>query len=370
MNEPGVDVAIVGGGLAGAAAAWALTRRGRSVVLLEQFRLGHDRGSSHGSARIFRHAYTDPFYVRLTARARALWNELEADSGRPVLRVTGGVDQGAHVERLDLVLTGAGIEHEVLSARDAGERWPGMAFAGPVVFHPQAGVIDADGAIEAFLDCARGHGARIVGDARVGQVSSDGDGVLLRTEKSTVRARRAILAAGGWIGGLAAIPALQVTQQDVFHFPYAGTPDAWPTFVHLADAMRYGLPGGRDAGPGGGQKIGEHAPGRLTSAENRDGVVDPAVRARTVDYVRRWFPGLVPEPVNETTCLYTWTPDEDFIIDRDGPIVTCSPCSGHGAKFAPLIGELVADLLAGRGAPDRFRLDADRLARFAAASRG
>jgi sarcosine oxidase len=119
----------------------------------------------------------------------------------------------------------------------------------------------------------------------------------------------------------------------------------------------YHLAGGRDGGPGDDRKIGEHDSGKPTTAGDRDGLVDAAVRASVVRYVKRWLPGLDPTPRNEATCLYTETPSEDFIVDRVGDLVVCSPCSGHGAKFAPLIGELVADLVTGAGGvPERFRL--------------
>ena len=119
------------------------------------------------------------------------------------------------------------------------------------------------------------------------------------------------------------------------------------------------LGGGRDGGPGDDRKVAEHDGGVPTTAAAPH-AVDPSSRQRVVDYVQRWLPGLDPAPRNEATCLYTETPSEDFVLDRVGDLVVCSPCSGHGAKFAPLIGELVADLVTGAGAaggvPDRFRL--------------
>ncbi len=122
-------------------------------------------------------------------------------------------------------------------------------------------------------------------------------------------------------------------------------------------AAVYHLAGGRDGGAGDDRKIGEHDGGSSTTADERTGVIDEGSRRRVTDYVRRWLPGLSPEPRGEASCLYTETPSEDFLIDRVGRLVVCSPCSGHGAKFAPLIGELVAGLVDGSGTvPDRFRL--------------
>jgi sarcosine oxidase len=130
--------------------------------------------------------------------------------------------------------------------------------------------------------------------------------------------------------------------------------------------------GGRDAGVAGAVKVGEHDGDSVATATGkrwpgpipagfmgrRDGHIDPAARARVASYVRRWLPGLDPAPVSALSCLYTSTANEDFILDRHGPVVICSPCSGHGAKFAPLIGEMVADLAGGRPAVPRFTLAA------------
>jgi len=170
--------------------------------------------------------------------------------------------------------------------------------------------------------------------------------------------------------GVVELPPLRVTQQQVFHFaptagPTAGqTGDPWPIFVCQDGADDcYGLPGGRDGGVPGAVKIGEHADGKTTTAADRDFAEDAAARARVTDFVGRRIPGLDPAPVNEVTCLYTRTANEDFVLDRSGPFVVASPCSGHGAKFAPLLGEIIADLAAGKPAAEpRFTLAAHGVA--------
>jgi sarcosine oxidase len=182
-----------------------------------------------------------------------------------------------------------------------------------------------------------------------------------------VTACRVVVAAGPWIGdllgGLVQLPELTVTQQQAFHFSPRDPSAPWPITVHKGVLSTYSLPGGRDGGPGGGRKVAEHDAGGATTADTRCSIVDPAARERITDYVREWLPGLVPEPFNETTCLYTSTTTEDFVLDRVGPIVVCSPCSGHGAKFAPLIGEIAADLATGGAPPDpRFTLAGHRVA--------
>ena len=166
------------------------------------------------------------------------------------------------------------------------------------------------------------------------------------------------------LAGVVDLPPLKVTQQQVFHFApaEAGAPLGRrlgpPSSTVMAPISVYALPGGADGLVAGNMKIAEHDPGPETTADERDGRIDAAGRRRVVDHVRRSWPGLHPDPVAEYTCLYTWTPDEGFILDRAGPIVVCSPCSGHGAKFAPLVGEWAADLAEGRALPyARFGLD-------------
>jgi sarcosine oxidase len=241
-----------------------------------------------------------------------------------------------------------------------------MHFTGPVVYHPQAGTMDADRAVDALLDLARNAGATTQHGSRVAVVAP------VRDEYAAVRladghefeARCAVVAAGAWVepllGGRLSLPPLTVTQQQVFHFARRDEAAApWPSVIHQEAMEVYHLPGGRDGGSGDARKVAEHMNGAVTTADARDGVIDAGVRERIVRYVSEWLPGLVPIPHGEATCLYTTSPSEDFVLDRVGPIVICSPCSGHGAKFAPLIGELVAGLVTGdRLVPDRFRLGA------------
>jgi sarcosine oxidase len=358
-------VVIVGAGLSGAAAAWSLSQRGVPVVVFEQFEPGHRRGSSHGSARIVRRAYGDELYVSLTGQAFELWRELETVSGVALLRMLGGLDFGAHrdVPRVATLLGDAGVPHEVMPAAQAAARWPGMEFEGDVLFHPQAGTVDAEQAVATMLAQAAVAGAEVRHSTPVASVT--GDRVVL-DDATAIAARCVVVAAGGWLAPLLAgtvpLPPLTVTQQQVFHFPRLD-PSAppWPSVIHDASGHAvYHLAGGRDGGPGDDRKLAHHGSDQATTAAGRDGRIDPAARARVTDYVRRWLPGLEATPGGETTCLYTETPSEDFVLDRAGDLVICSPCSGHGAKFAPLIGEFVADLVTGAASPvpDRFRLAA------------
>jgi sarcosine oxidase len=355
-------VVIVGAGLSGAASAWALARRGVPVVIVEQFAIGHRNGSSHGSARIVRRGYGDALYVSLTGRAFELWRELESSTGAAVLRMLGGLDFGPrrNVPKVAQLLADAGVPHEVLSAAEAQARWPGMRFEGDVVFHQQAGTMDPDTAVGAFLAEATRLGAELRQETAA--VAVAGNEVRL-ADGSSLAARCVVVAAGGWVapllGGVVELPPMRVTQQQIFHFPRLDTSaPPWPSVIHEpGEHPVYHLAGGRDGGHGDDRKIAEHTAGGVTTADDRDGIVRDDSRQRVVEYVRRWLPGLDPTPRGEATCLYTETPSEDFILDRVADLIVCSPCSGHGAKFAPLIGELVTGLVTGDGlVPERFRL--------------
>jgi monomeric sarcosine oxidase len=365
------DLIVVGAGLAGSAAAWAAAARGLSVVVLEANPAGHRLGSSHGSARIFRRAYPDPLYVRLTGQAGELWRQLEAEAGESLLRLAGGLDFGPrrNPELLHAVLAACGVPAELLDCEAAAQRWPGISFhdGGPVMFHADAGVLDPERAMAAMLRLAARGGADVRFGTPVTRLAPTpgGDGATVHTDSGTFTAPVAVVAAGAWIapliGDLVRLPPLAVTKQQVFHFAPRDRPaQPWPVFVHKDGVDDfYGLPGGRDGEVPGAIKLGEHRGGTLASADGRDFTVDRGARRRAVAFAARRLPGLDSSPVNEVTCLYTSTANEDFILDRTGPFVIASACSGHGAKFAPLLGEILADLAAGRPAPDpRFALAA------------
>jgi sarcosine oxidase len=364
---------VIGAGLAGAATAWSLARRGHEVTVVERVQPATLDGSSHGSARIFRYAYPDRFWVDLVVRARAGYTELEKLSGQQLITPTDSLDFGPmrNPTALASVLTAAGVENDVLTAEQSRARWPQIAVDTDVLWHAGAGVIDAQSTVQALLAAAGQEGARVVTEWPVQAMEKTTSGYRVTAQDGrSVDAERVVVAAGGWLPDLldrlplpaefrAAIPRLQVTQENAYHFPYrdcdrSGRP--WPTFIHKTSAIQsYSLPGGRDAGFRG-QKLAEFLGGkRISSATAQDGRIDPANQERIIDYVKQYLPGLIPEPYATTTCLFTNTPNEDFLIDGVDGITLVSPCSGHGAKFAPLIGDIAADVATGTGsAPGRF----------------
>src|ERR1700722_4512485 len=277
------DLIIVGAGLAGAAAAYAAAGRGRNVVVLEAFGPAHRNGSSHGSARIFRRAYPDPLYVRLTGQAGRRWRALEAAAGESLLTLTGGIDFGGarEPERLHAVLTECGVPAELIPEQAAAERWPFIDFhgVGQVMYHEDAGVLDPDRAIAAMLRLAAANGADVRFDTPVVALATapGGHGAVVATEGEAFTAPVAVVAAGAWIapllGGLVELPALTVTQQQVSpSAPAKGRQaEPWPVFIGFdGTGYRYGLPGGRDGGVPGAVKIGEHVPGPATHPAGRD----------------------------------------------------------------------------------------------------
>ena len=361
------DVVIVGAGLAGSAAAWRLSKRERHVVLLEAFEPGHKRGSSHGSARIFRRAYPDQLYIGLTGEASELWRELTDQAGQELVTVTGAVDVGPRPadggpsvpERMYQLLTGQGVPAELLTPDEAAARWPGIAFAagdGPVLFHPEAGVLDPDRTMTAMRALAAADGADIRYRTPALSVAATAAGAVVRTAGEEFEAPVVVVAAGAWLvpllGGQVKLPPLEVMQMQYFLFDQAEpVRPGWPTYIYHGDPEWYALPAGSERP--GAIKVGLHEHGTITTADGRDGVASDAAREQTQQYVSDKFPGLDTRPKAELTCLYTSTLSKDFILDRQGPFVVASVCSGHGAKFAPLTGELIADLADGRPQTER-----------------
>ncbi len=355
------DVIVIGAGAMGSATAWWLARRGAEVLLLEQFEQGHARGSSHGGSRIFRFAYPDPEYVRLAQEALVCWREAEADTGVTMVETTGAVDYGDEraLDRIAAALTACGARFERLAPEPAAERFPAMRFETSVLFHPDGGRCLADSAVRAFQNRAAQLGADVrfaAGRARLG-IHSDSVDVAFGDNSASTPV--AVVTAGAWVedtlgGAVRGLPPLTVTQEQIAHFAPVDPSVEWPSFIdHSPGGIgAYGL-----RTPGEGVKVGRHMSGLPTTGDARDFRVDTLHTDEMTEYVRTRLPGLIPTPLTTATCLYTTTPTEDFVIDRQGPVVVGSPCSGHGFKFTPLIGRMLADLAQGKPSPPgRFSL--------------
>lgn len=350
-----VDVAVVGSGVMGSAAAWALGARGVHTVLLEQFGLGHTRGSSHGATRIFRFAYPDPGYVRMAVIAREEWLRLADESGQELLVTTGGLDAGPDANAIAAALSECAVPHSWLTGGELRERFPQIA-AEPgerLLLQPGAGTLLADRAVAAMQELAGRHGVSVRDQTPVLSVRPQGDRVLVATVAGEISARVAVIAAGGWNGPLLTgavprVPPLTVTLQQIRYFsPRPGT-GIWPVLIESQSGRPawYTVP---KAGDAPGVKVASHQPGRVADpASGPFEPVDAALEAEAARYVRQRLPGLDPDGFGSETCLYTLTGDEDFVIDRAGPVVAGGGGSGHAFKFGPLLGEMLADLALGQ----------------------
>jgi len=362
-----VEVAVVGAGLIGSATARALAARGVPAVLFEQYGPGHARGSSHGATRIFRFSYPDPVYVRMAVLAGGAWARLAADAGEELIVTTGGLDAGPGAAGCAAALAECGVAHAWLAADEVRARFPGIA-ARPgerMLFQPDSGVCLAGRTVAALQRLARRDGVPVRERTEVFGIEPRAGGVLLHTAAGGVVARVAVIAAGPWAGGLLAgllprVPPLTATVQQIRYFaPRGAAAGPWPTLIEWPPAglSWYAVPA---AGGAPGVKVAAHVPGR--PADPRDGPfeeIDPAQEAAAAEYVRERLPGLDPAGIAPETCLYTMTPDEDFVLDRLGPVVVGGGCSGHAFKFGPLLGELLAALALGEDIPvprDRFAL--------------
>jgi sarcosine oxidase len=358
MRERPVDLIVVGGGAMGLATAWAAAPRAE-VVLVERFDAGHHRGASHGGERIWRHAYADPAYVEMALAAEEGWRELEHTAGRPLLHRVGCVEHGtgAQLEALARTAGAFGVTTERLSPAAAARRWPALTFTTDVLLQPSAGWVRAADGLAVLAARARGAGAdlrfgtpaRIEVDPGPGSGSRSGDGpraVRVTAGDEVLTAPMAVVTAGAWAADLlaglgVALPPLVTTEEHVFFLARRPGTSAHgvPAFIHWDGTACYGLPT-----TDGTVKVGEHHTGTVTTGDARTGAPDPARIARIEAYAERWLPGLVPRVVSSTTCLYTTTPTQDFVLDRVGPIVVGAGFSGHGFKFVPEVGRRLAAL--------------------------
>jgi sarcosine oxidase len=371
------DVVVIGLGAMGSAAVASLARRGCRVVGIEQYAPGHDRGSSHGATRIIRLGYFEhPSYVPLLRAAYPLWRDLAAKTGLPLLHITGIVEVGAPDSELVAGTLRSsrlhGLAHEVLDAAGLMRRFPAFGVpAGYVgVFQPEGGFLRAEQAIHAQLALARDAGAQLRLGEDVIAIEPRGGGVRVVTPNGAIDAGCAIVAAGPWVKSvLPGLPApIRVTRQVLGWFEpldralfVAGR---FPVFLlQNADGIFYGFP---DDGESGVKVARHHHADESVDPDRCSRDVTAADEAMIRAVLAAHLPAADGRRLAAVTCLYTMTPDGDFIIDRlpgHEAIIVASPCSGHGFKFAPVIGEILADLaLAGVTSHDISRF---ALARFA-----
>ncbi len=324
----GEKIAVIGAGVMGLATARALERQGQSVVVYDQFESGHARGSSHGRSRIFRLAYAEEEYVRLAQESLGLWRRLEAETGETLLELNGLLEIVRTLEESTArTLEACGVEWHRLDGAEAEKRFPIRVPEGSfAVLQPEAGIVRADKALTAF-----GRDLDIRYRTRVHPDELDAEVV--------------VVTAGSWVNELLEEPLpVKVTRETVCYFrPENGRPI--PSLVsfkpdsHTHDM--YSL-----ADPVYGLKVGAHHAGPEVDP-NEPGEPEPRLIEQIAGWARETYRLAEPDPVVAETCLYTTTPDETFVLERRGRLVIGSPCSGHGFKFAPAIGERLANLATG-----------------------
>jgi sarcosine oxidase len=354
-----VDVIVLGVGAMGSATLFHLARRGIRALGIERHAIGHDRGSSHGETRIIRQAYfQDPAYVTLARRARSLWQELEAEGGQRLLVTCGSIDAGLPGSR---IFEGArrscvehGLDHEVLSASELSERFPGCRFPRPLqaLFQPDGGVLLAERCVAAHATLAMASGARVLTDERALAWTPQGTGFQVVTDRGSYQAAALVLTAGPWMVDLMPElgPVITRERQVMAWFrprrPELFRPERFPVCNFLVDgAHGYACPSISELGfkCGVSHHLGE--------------IVDPDTMSRACTaedeaVIRAALSGCFPDGLGPTvamkTCLYSNSPDEHFLIDRHPDferVVIAGGFSGHGFKFASVIGETIADLV-------------------------
>lgn len=355
-----VDHLVIGAGAMGLATAWQLASLGREVTVLEQFVLDHKMGSSHGATRIFRVSYRDPLYTNLALSSIDYWRKLEVETDSVLLEQTGQIDHGNDEALADVVsaLSRHNLKHVELSPAEAKQRWPGMDFDNRVIFSPDGGRANAQQTQISLAKRIAQLGGVIKQNTAVKKVSILANKAIVETETITYETGSLVVAAGGWlqklVGHLISLPKITIDAGQPAHYQPIDTLTSeinWPSFIHHGNERRvetnlafsaYGL-----FTPGEGMKIGTWANTPPIDPDNRDLTPNAELLSKQNLYVEKWFPGLQVNTAKAISCVFTNTPDEHFVLDRIGPITVCSPCSGHGYKFVPIIGKITADLAMG-----------------------
>ena len=351
------DVIVLGLGAMGSAAAFHVAQRGRRVLGLDAYEPGHTRGASHGRTRAIREAHFEaPEYVPLVQRAYALWRDLEAASGRRLLTITGGLSIGPPDSPLVRgVLTAArahGLAHDYLTPAEMAVRFPGFRLTDDLVAvrEANAGILEQEACIAAHLELAGRHGADMRHAEPVLRWLADGAGVRVETARGTYMAEELVVTAGPWAGEVLAELSLPLTNWRVVSVQFKSMR---PELFQVERCPQYfwavpeGIYGGFPWLPGEGLKIGRHDTGEVcTTSSVRRQVDDSEVEAlRAV--LDRYMPGAAGPVQGASTCLYTNAPDRHFIVDRHPThpqVLYACGFSGHGFKFASVMGEVLADL--------------------------
>ena len=350
------DAIVIGAGGVGSAALRELARRGRRVLGIDRFNPPHDRGSSHGQTRIIRQAYFEhPDYVPLARRSYELWAALEHDTDQKLFHRLGilevGPADGVVVPGVLRAASEHGLDVQQLTPLDLARRWPQFRIpAGfAAVYEPNAGYLPVEDCVAAHLALAQRDGAELLMNTVVERWTPNAETVAVRTERGDFHTHRLIVTAGPWAGGLLAglrVP-LTVKRKSLFWFAADAahhSPALPPFLFELPEGVIYGFP----AIDSRGLKVAEHSGGRVVAdplAVDRD--IDSIEEATLRKFLAEHLPGVSQQRTDHAVCMYTMSPDEHFIVDHhpaDERIVFAAGLSGHGYKFAAVLGEVLADL--------------------------
>jgi sarcosine oxidase len=352
-----VEYAVVGLGALGSATTYALARGGHRVVGLERFELGHERGASHDTSRILRHSYHRADYVNLTHAAYADWAALERVAGERLVTRTGGLDlfpPDAAIAAIDYTtaMTEGGVRYEELDRDELRRRWP--QFDPPegthALYQARSGIVPAARTVALLQQLARSHGAELRDESPVSEVRDLGDrGIEVESASGTLRCRRLIVCADAWtndvLAGLDRAVPLTVTLEQVTYLeiadPRRHAPGEMPLWIWMDDPCYYGFPTYGEPTV----KVAEDCGGAVVTADSRSIDPDPD----RVERLRRFTGQLLPAagaPLRSKTCLYTLTPDRDFVLDTvpGHEAVVVGLGAAHGFKFTPTFGRLLAEL--------------------------
>ena len=367
------DVIVLGLGGIGSGAAYWLAKRGVNVLGLEQFELGHARGESADHSRIIRLSYHAPEYVRLAKEAYQAWNAVEEDAGAQLLFKTGGLDLGPREGAISLetyanAMRACGVEYERLDAREIRRRYPAFAVDDDVhgLFQEDGGLVAAEHATQAHQRVARELGATLLADVRVHSVRSRGGEIEVETGQGHYTANELVVAAGPWTNPVldrfdVRLP-LEITKEQAMYFrPPDLAPFAlgrFPVWIWMDDPSFYGFPVFGEVAV----KVAQDAGGKPVDPDTRGFEPDEDITARVRSFLQTRLPAVLGPEHSIKTCLYTLTPDRDFIIDTlpDYPNVHVAVGAGHAFKFASVIGRILSDLAIDgrtRSSIDAFAID-------------
>lgn len=345
------DAIVIGAGVIGAMTGRALAERGRTTLIVERAQLTHKGGSSHGLSRIVRVTDYHPDYVRLNRLALRGWEALQEAAGETLLVRTGNLEIGEGAQVYADALQAAGEPFEWLAPEAASERWPGLRLGphGRMFVQEDGGVCLADRTVRAVAALAVRSGAKLREGAAVERISNLDTSAEVVIEGTTIRASVVVVTAGAWARGLLAGTGVELpltpTLEQVSYYRLE-EPSPLPTVIdYTIDPVvdHYAVP--HPTEPGGFKLALDHA-GPRVDPDDRSFDPDPERLARVEAWGRGRFRAFIPTDPPET-CLYTNTPDNDYVLDRIGAVVIGSACSGHGFKASPVIGTILAELATG-----------------------